>query len=157
MWPITIAGAVTIAAVLLRRTRWAASSLLVSRITYAAFIIFGLLYFPARTGYRFQPVACEWTFGPALAAHSLTNYAHIVLFVLFFLLTYAQLPDVPKALIWSGAACITMGFLVELAQGVTGAGHCRMRDLIPDGVGALAGAILVIAGRKILPRQDVQN
>ena len=75
---------------------------------------------------------CEWTFDRALAARSLTNYAHIVLFAVFFLLTCAQLPNVRKALAWSAGACFVMGLFVELAQGMTGAGHCRMRDLIPD-------------------------
>jgi hypothetical protein len=29
-------------------------------------------------------------------------------------------------------ATLTVGALVEIAEGVTGAGNCRLRDLIPD-------------------------
>jgi hypothetical protein len=139
----------TLAALLLRGTRWAALSLRASRWAYGVFIVLGLLYFPARVDFRLAPLTCEWKFGLALAAHSLTNYPHIILFTVFFLITYGQLPNVPKALVWSMVACIAMGLLVELAQGATRAGHCRMRDLIPDTVGALTGAILVTVGRKV--------
>lgn len=152
MWPLAFALFVTVAALLLRRSRWAALSLRVSRWTYGVFIVFALLYFPTRVGFRLAPPTCEWKFGIALAAHSLTNYPHIILFTIFFLLTYAQLPNVPTALAWSAAACVAMGFLVELGQGATGHGHCRMRDLIPDTVGALIGALLVAAGRKVWTR-----
>lgn len=139
----------TIVAVSLRRTRWAAPALLGSRVAYGLFVVLGLLYFPLKTGFRLTTISCEWKFGLALAAHSLTNYRHIVLLMLFFLLTYAQLPNVPRAWIWSMAACVVMGFLVELAQGITRHGHCRMRDLIPDLAGALIGALLVSAGRMV--------
>lgn len=146
---IAVVMVVTAVAVALRRTRWAALSLRISRWTYAVLFPLSLLYFPSKSGFRFQPLDCEWTFGPALAAHSLTNYAHIVMFAIFFLLTYAQLPRVRGALLWSAAACAVMGLLVELAQGVTGAGHCRMRDLIPDMTGALIGATLVTVATRI--------
>lgn len=41
-----------------------------------------------------------------------------------------------------------MGALVEISQGVTGKGHCRLRDLIPDAVGALLGSVIVCSGIK---------
>lgn len=65
----------------LRGVRWA----------YVTFVVLGLLYFPASVGFRFDPQPCELTFDLPLAVYSLTNYAHIVLFVLFFLMTRAQL------------------------------------------------------------------
>lgn len=43
-----------------------------------------------------------------------------------------------------------MGMLVELSQGVTAHGNCRMRDLIPDSAGALLGFLTVSAGTKLL-------
>lgn len=138
----------TVVAWFLRRTRWARPSLLASRCAYAALLVQAVLYFPAQSGFRIGPPVCQWTFGFALGVHSLQNYPHIVLFALFFLLTYAQLREVPRAMAWSAAACLAMGLFVELAQGATGAGNCRMRDLIPDAAGALIGAGLVAAARK---------
>ncbi|HEX2122423.1 MAG TPA: VanZ family protein [Thermoanaerobaculia bacterium] len=152
MWPLGVVVVVTVAALALRRSRWAAASLRVSRWTYGLLMPLSLLYFPAKSGFRLTAPSCEWTFGLALAKHSLTNYPHIVLFAIFFLLTYAQLPHVPRAMLWSMAACLAMGLLVELAQAVSGYGHCRMRDLIPDSVGAVAGAALVTAASRAWPR-----
>ena len=140
---------VTFAAVMLRRTRWATVSLRASRWTYALFPL-TLLYFPAKAGWHMAAPRCEWTFGPALAVHSLTNVPHIILFAIFFLITYAQLPGVRRALLWSALACLAMGLLVELAQGATGVHNYRMRDLIPDAAGAAIGALFVAAGRGIV-------
>ena len=144
-----VALVVALLGVAVGRTPWAESGLRLSRIAYGLFIVLGLLYFPEKAGFQVTSPICEWKFDLALAVHSLTNYRHIILFTFFFLLTYAQLPGVRGALIWSAAASMTMGLLVELAQGTTGEGHCRMRDLIPDAVGALAGATLVLAGRRV--------
>ena len=153
MWqivpPLALAIATTAIALLLRRTRWAAQSLFASRVAYTLLIASPFVYFPAKVGFRLTALKCEWTFDSALAVHSLTNYAHIVMFTFFFLLTYAQLPNVRRALAWSAAACFAMGLVVELAQGATGAGNCRMRDLIPDSVGAFVGAIVVLSGREL--------
>lgn len=150
MWVLPVLIVVTLASVALRRSRWATVSLRISRAAYALFVVYGLLYFPLKSGgYRAQGLSCEWTFDLALAIHSLTNVKHIVLLGIFFLLTYAQLPNVRHAMLWSMAACIAMGLLVELSQGATGHGHCRMRDLIPDTAGTLAGALVVAAVKKL--------
>ena len=147
--PLVLALVTVLVAFSLRRTRWAVPSLWASRLAYALLVLQAPLYFLAKGGFRVLPPKCQWTFGMDLAIHSLTNYPHIILFTLFFLLTYAQLPAAPRAMIWSAAATIAMGLLVELAQGVSGHGHCRMRDLIPDSVGALLGFAIVSAGRKL--------
>lgn len=139
----------TVAAVALRRTRWAAPSLWISRIAYALLVLQAPLYFLVEGGFRVGFPVCQWTFGLALAGHSLRNYPHIVLFTVFFLLTYAQLPGVRRRVLWSIAATLAMGLLVELAQGVSGHGNCRMRDLIPDSMGALLGFAIVSAGAKL--------
>lgn len=139
---------VTLGAVALRGSRWAAVSLRISRWVYAAFIVYGLLYFPLESGgYRAQAPSCEWTFDLALAIHSLTNVNHIIMFGIFFALTVAQLRGVRGAMLWAMGACLAMGFLVELSQGATGVGHCRMRDLIPDTAGALAGMLVVAVAK----------
>lgn len=139
----------TVAAVALRRTRWAAASLWISRIAYGLLVLQAPLYFLAEYGFRHLPPVCEWTFGVALALHSLRNYPHIVLFTVFFLLSYAQWPGVRGRVLWSIAATVGMGLLVECAQGVSGNGHCRMRDLIPDSVGALLGVAVVSAASRL--------
>jgi hypothetical protein len=88
-----------------------------------------------------------------LAIYSLTNYAHIVLFVLFFLMTSAQfrMSHWP-GFAWSALAGITMGILVELAEGVSGNHHCRLRDLIPDAAGIVLGSGTVYLWNRIRGR-----
>ena len=118
----------------LRGVRWA----------YVTFVILGLLYFPASVGFRINPRPCEGIPNMALAVYSLRNYQHIVLFVLFFIMTSAQFRMSQWwGYAWAALACIGMGLLVELAQGLSGAHHCRLRDLIPDAAGVVLGAAIV--------------
>jgi len=127
-------GFLVLAVLSLRGKRWA----------YVAFVVLGLLYFPAQVGFRLDPHPCELAFNWSLAVFSLTNYAHIVLFALFFVMTRAQLRVRGwSRFAWAALATIVMGVLVEVAEGVTGKGHCRVRDLVPDGAGALLGQGLV--------------
>ena len=124
----------------LRGVRWA----------YITFVLLGLLYFPASVGFRLNPQPCELAFNVPLAIYSLTNYAHIVLFALFFLMTSAQLRMYHwSAFAWAAIAGIIMGVLVELAEGITGNGHCRSRDLIPNAVGILLGSVIVLLWNRI--------
>jgi hypothetical protein len=124
----------------LRGKRWA----------YFTFVLLGLLFFPARVGFRFDPQPCELVVNIPLAIFSLTNYAHIVLFALFFLMTHAQFRLAKwSALAWAALATIVMGVLVEIAEGVTGTGHCRLRDLIPDTAGILLGSTIVLVWNRI--------
>jgi hypothetical protein len=114
------------------------------RWAYVTFVILGLLYFPLSVGFRLNPKPCELVPNIPLALHSLSNYPHIVLFVVFFLMTSAQFRMSQwRGYAWAAAACIAMGLLVETAQGITGTGHCRLRDLIPDSAGVLLGAVIV--------------
>ena len=127
----------------LRGVRWA----------YITFVVLGLLYFPVSAGFRLNPQPCELMPSFALAVFSLTNYAHVVLFVLFFLMTSAQFRlSQWSGYAWAVVACIAMGFLVEVAEGVSGIGHCRMRDLIPDAAGILIGVGIVLLWNKIRRR-----
>lgn len=124
----------------LRGVRWA----------FVAFAALGLLYFPAKAGFRLDPDPCQLTFDISLAVHSLTNYGHIVLFALFFLMASAQFRlSNWQAFVWSALATIVMGALVEVAQGVTGEGNCRVRDLIPDFLGILLGSIIALLLKRI--------
>jgi hypothetical protein len=118
----------------LRGMRWA----------YITFVILGLLYFPASVAFRVNPQPCELSLTTARAIYSLTNYGHIVLFVLFFFMTSAQFRmDHWSGFCWAALAAITMGALVEIAEGISGQHHCRIRDLIPDSAGILIGAGIV--------------
>ncbi|HLL75093.1 MAG TPA: hypothetical protein VK421_07480 [Pyrinomonadaceae bacterium] len=133
MWLLFL-GFLVLGVLSLRGMRWA----------YVAFVTLGLLYFPAKVGFRLNPRPCQLTFDASLAIHSLTNYGHIVLFAIFFVMSSAQFRVSNwSALAWAGLAAIAMGALVELAQGVTGEGNCRSRDLIPDAAGILVGATVV--------------
>jgi hypothetical protein len=115
MWLVASVVRFALGVLSLRGVRWA----------YVAFVVLGLFYFPARVGFRFDPHPCELTFGLALAIHSLTNYAHIALFTLFFVMTSAQFRTLnARAFIWTAVATIAMGSLVEIAEGITGQGHC---------------------------------
>jgi len=124
----------------LRGVRWA----------YVTFVFLGLLYFPASVGFRLNPQPCELIPNIPLAIYSLTNYAHIVLFVLFFLMTSAQFRMSQwSGYAWAALACIAMGILVEVAQGISGKGHCRLRDLIPDTAGVVLASGLVFLWNKM--------
>jgi len=152
MWVLPLLAAVTCVAWALRRTRWAQLSMRASRWTYGVVMPLSLLYFPIQAGFRVRPVQCEWTFGWDLAVRSLTNTPHMVMCAVLLILTWAQIPNVKGALWWSLAACLLMGFLVEIAEGATGIHHCRMRDLIPDMTGAAIGALIVIVARYVRGR-----
>lgn len=142
MWLLFL-GLFVLGILSLRGVRWA----------YLAFVLLSLLYFPAKVGFRFNPQPCELTFDLPLALHSLTNYAHIVLFALFFVMTSAQLRMSRGAdFAWVALATIVMGALIEVGQGVSGKGHCRLRDLIPDAAGVLLGAVLVLLWKRIPAR-----
>jgi hypothetical protein len=76
-----------------------------------------------------------------MALHSLTNYPHIELFALFFVMTRAQFhEDTRTTFLWSALMTLAMGGLVEAAEGITGTGNCRLHDFVPDSAGALIGA-----------------
>lgn len=119
----------------LRGLRWA----------YITYVLLGLLFFPARVGFRLNPQPCELVLNIPLALFSLTNYGHVVLFTLFFVMTKAQFRSSKwPAFAWAALAAIIMGVLVELAEGITGKGHCRLRDLVPDTAGIMLGALIVL-------------
>lgn len=134
MWPLYFLVHAVLAVLALRGMRWA----------YVAFIAMGLLYFPARVGFHLSPRACQLALDLPLARFSLTNYPHIVMFAVFFVITSAQFKTVtPSAFLLAALATLAMGALVEIGEGVSGRGNCRLRDLVPDSAGALLGAAIV--------------
>lgn len=119
-----------------RPTRWA----------YVTFVVLGMLFFPASVGFRFHPRPCECAFSIPLAMFALTKYGHIWRFALFFLMTAAQVRDrrLSTQLLIALGAVMAMGIYVELAEGITGEGGCRLRDLVPDLAGAVVGAVILM-------------
>ena len=117
------------------------------RFAYAAYVVVGLLYFPARVGFQLSPRACQVALDVPLALHSLTNYPHIILFTIFFVISTRQFRATTRStFLLAGLMTLVMGALVEAAEGITGRGNCRLRDLIPDSVGAVIGAVGMTAG-----------
>ena len=102
------------------------------------------------------PQPCELSLDLPLAIHSLTNYKHIVLLALFFLMTSAQFRQFNGlTFAWAALATVVMGALVELAEGVTGNGHCRLRDLNPGHRRhCLLGGVIAVLWRQRTPPAD---
>ena len=120
-------------------------ALLGVRWAYALFILLGLAYFPLRVGFRFDPQPCEFISSAKYVLLSFTNYGHIGRFAVFFAMSTAQvkkgLRPTTSGFVFASVAGLTTGLLVELAEGATGRGNCRLRDLIPDSVGMSLGAV----------------
>ena len=126
------------------------------RVAYKAFVIVGLLYFPTRVQFQLSPRACQIALDIPLALHSLTNYPHIVLFTVFFVISANQFPAITAStFLLTGLMTLGMGVLVEAAEGVTGAGNCRLRDLVPDCAGAVIGAAILYGWDKLTRRGEL--
>jgi hypothetical protein len=106
----------------------------------------GILTIPARTGFRLYPLRCDWRLTVSNASLSLTKFPHIVLFGCFFLLTAAQFDTIDRrSLAWSFAATIGLGILIEIQEGVTRTGNCRITDVLPDAFGGLIVMAVLMA------------
>lgn len=147
MRALFLIASLTLAILALRGPRWP-----YARLAYASYVVLALAYFPLRAGVPLEPRACILALDAALARVALQNYAHIILFAGFFLLSRRQFRG-RHASLRAGLATLIMGALVEMAQGITGEGTCRLRDLLPDGVGALLGASLVAGARLLSERR----
>ena len=120
------------------RMRWA----------YAAYVALALAWIPASAGFRLHAPPCEMSITAAGVALSLTKWAHIVLFGIFFLMTLRQFRRVTfRNAALAMLATLVMGLMIELTEGASGTGSCRMRDLFPDAAGALIAYAFVMAFR----------
>ena len=129
-----------------------------ARWAYAAFIVVSLAYFPMKMGFDLRPRACEVAFDAQMAAIALTKTAHVILFAVFFVFSSSQAgrgASPRRVLLVAGIATLVMGALVELGEGVTGAGNCRLRDLLPDSVGIAVGAASLFAWRAIFRTESL--
>ncbi len=83
----------------------------------------------------------------------MTKVPHIVLFGFFFLLTALQFDHVDRRMLgWSFVATVVLGLLVEVEEGATRTGNCRLTDVLPDAVGALIAMALVISIAAVVRR-----
>jgi hypothetical protein len=116
------------------------------RWAYAAYVLFGVLRIPARTGFHLRVPVCDLRLTSQNFAASLTKVPHIVLFGFFFLLTVVQFDRIDRKTVgWSFLATVGMGLLVELEEGATRTGYCRLTDVAPDAWGALIALAPVMA------------
>ncbi len=127
-----------LALIALRGKRWA----------YPAFVVLGLLYFPAQTHFHVHAPKCEQLLPTMhVLVLSLQNYAYIALFAGFYWMSWVQFGRSDARGVWALLATLLVAALVELAEGMTGGGrgqvHCRVRDLVPDVAGALGAALLL--------------
>jgi len=125
-------------------------AILGKRWAYIAFVSLSLLAIPARTGFRLQWPSCETVLTAQNIALSLTKYAHVVLFGIFFIMTVAQVRgSLGSRFAWAAVATLVFGAVIELEQGATRTGNCRARDLFPDALGALLGVVVVMLSNLI--------
>jgi hypothetical protein len=126
----------TAAGVFWARRRWA----------YGAYMLVALARIPARTRFRLTRPNCDTRLTLENAGLSLTKLPHVVLFALFFFLTVLQFDRIDRrAFVWSLAATAVLGLLVELEEGATRTGNCRLTDVLPDIAGGLVaiGAFVI--------------
>ncbi len=106
-----------LALIALRGRRWA----------YLAFVVLGLLYFPAQTHFRVHVPKCEHLLPTMhVLVLSLHNYAYIALFAGFYWMSWVQFRRSDARAVWALLATLLVGALVEIAEGMTGRGHCRL-------------------------------
>src|SRR5258706_464957 len=133
------AGVLALLALLtLRGKRWA----------YPAFVVLGLLYFPAQTHFHVHVPKCEQLLPTIqVLVLSLQNYAYIALFAGFYWISWVKFQRADARVVWALLATLLVAALVEIAEGMTGGArgqvHCRVRDLAPDAAGALGAALLL--------------
>ncbi len=109
---------------------------------YTLFLIAGVLRIPTQAHFRFYVPACDLGLSWDNVRISLIKIPHFVLFGVFFLFTAWQFDRRDRRTFsWSLVATLALGVLVELEEGATRTGNCRLADLLPD----LGGGILAIA------------
>ena len=126
------------------------------RWLYATYMIVAVTRIPARTKFHLVAPVCDTRLTLENASLSMTKVPHMVLFGLFALVTAAQFNRLDRRTIfWSLAATAALGLIVELEEGTTRTGNCRITDVMPDIVGALAMlvplAVVIAAVRAARP------
>ena len=123
------------------------------RWIYAVWILLAVTRIPARTGFRLAAPACDFGLSIDNLALSLAKLPHMGLFAAFFLLTLIQFNRVDgRSLGLSLMATGAISIIVEIQQGATRTGNCRMADVAPNLVGGLIAAACALAAVTIWRR-----
>lgn len=78
----------------------------------------------------------------------------MILFGVFFVITLVQFSRIDRrSLAWSVVASTALGVYVELAEGATRTGNCRMTDVLPDIFGALIAAAMFMIGVMVMEKR----
>ncbi len=111
-------------------------------------MLVAVLRIPTRVGFRLMPPLCDTRLTLANARMSMTKGPHIVLFAVFFVITVLQFEEFnQRALKRSLLATIALGMLVELEEGASGTGNCRLTDVLPDITGAVIASAALLGMR----------
>src|SRR5207302_5257991 len=125
---------VLLALITLRGKRWASF----------AFVLLGLLYFPAQTHFHVHVPKCDQLLPTMhMVVLSLHNYAYIALFAGLYWMSWIAFQRADARGIWALVATLLVAALYEIAEGMTARGHCHVRDLVPDAAGAVGAALLL--------------
>ena len=129
------------------------------RWLYGAYMAVAVLRIPARVRFHLAAPRCDTRLTLKNAGLSMTKVPYMVLFAVFFIITLLQFERFNlRAFSWSLVATAGLGLLVELEEGASRTGNCRLTDVLPDVAGAaIAGIILLVMftlWRKF-PRQQV--
>ena len=123
---------------------------------YSAYLAVAVVRIPWRTRFHLQPLACDTRLTTSNVSLSLTKVPHIILFAIFFAITALQFDRFDRRTVaWSVSATAVLGLLIELEEGATRTGNCRLTDVAPDVVGGLVAATVlafVVAVWRRLPR-----
>ena len=93
--------------------------------------------------FHIQALKCEQLISKSMVLLSLHNYAYIALFAGVYWILWVRFKRTDARVVWAFLATVIAGALVEIAQGMTARGSCRVRDLAPDAAGALGAALLL--------------
>ena len=108
-------------------------------------MLVAVLRIPARVGFRLVAPVCDTRLTLANAGISMTKVPHIALFAIFLVLTALQFKQLnQRALKWSLLATVVLGVLLELEEGASRTGNCRLTDVLPDITGALIASVAVL-------------
>lgn len=136
---------------------WRHGLAVVGRGAYVIFVLWALTRIPSRTNYELVAPSCDlWPAGEDWRG-SLTNWPHMILFGLFFFITWLQFRGRPSVRL-GAAAAVTLVFsaVIELEQGATRTGNCEIHDLLPNLIGVSMVAAVLLLARAIRPAPSGQ-
>ena len=121
-------------------------------------MLIAVAHIPARVHFHLVLPHCDTRLTLVNARLSMTKVPHMALFAVFFVVTLVQFDRLNRrAFGWSLLATAALGLLIELEEGATRTGNCRLTDVLPDIAGAVIAAVVVwtiVAPRRHMRRPD---